>query len=1333
MKTIYLNLRRILVLSAVLFFILINQAAAQTPTPAFPGADGFGRFAPGARGAATQEVYVVTNLNDSGPGSFRDAVSQPGRIVVFAVGGIIRLSSPVVVAANTTIAGQTAPGDGVVLYGRRVTFSGADNTIARYLRIRLGNNAGAGRNEDASGIANGANMIFDHMSFSWGVDEVFSINWDGKGNEPTNITVQNSIIGQGLHRHNHSAGGLMETPNGKISLLKNLYVSNKTRNPKVKGVNEFVNNIVYNYGNANNPMGHTVSGDGYIMGGSGAVSEVNIINNYFVGGPLTPESASTPFSRGTGTFNLYGAGNYFDNNKNGVLDGALVPYNETGYPGIAEESFKTQPYAYPMAAPTLSALEAYDWVMDHVGATYPYRDEVDALMVDEVASRGTKGLYVYLESDLPLTNGGLGEVFGAPAPLDTDGDGMPDAWEDAHGLDKNNKQDAVAFSSEQPGYLNIEVYINSLVDSPAPEFLKHPTEVTLTATSVEEPASSTVVINWKDNSDNEANFVLERSTDGSNFTAVAEPAANATTYTDTDGLLPNATYHYRLKAVNEEEASAYSVVAVVQTPPIPAAPSLPTSPSPANNYQYASLNNGGLALTWAGSDNTTTYEVYTGTSAESLSKKGDMAYSVSPSFNLTDLTENTTYFWRIDATNDKGTTVGTVWSFRTVRSIPEGMVGHWAFDEPAEENDQILDSSPYENHGVLGLDGEDQSIRVAGKVDMALDFATAATDMYAVSVPNQDQLFLDQSSFSLSFWMKASAAMLPQDNNTSAYLLAKGSFTKNEATGATGKRFNIEFKNKQFRFAIDDDNDANGGGKDELQTDGTPFFTDEWVHVVAIRDVATNKLLLYRNGDFVGEVPITKALSGIGEESALILGNIGELEFESATATPAPYKGMLDELKIFNYALSPLQIREQYHTSPLPLQTLSPTPAHDSRIAEANSTTLAWQGGLNTTGYKVYFGTDNTDLPLVADVPVATATYQVNDLTANTTYHWRVDAVGEAGATTGEVWSFTTAAFNTGLVGHWKLDETGGTAAADASGNGATGTLTGMSDATWTSGKHGGALQFGNPASTGGIIVPDAEQFRFDQNAFTISMWVKIPANTYLYSATDGKDTYLIHKGTFEAGTGKWYGIQVRDGKLTFAIDDGNTKTNIDVNVAGAPYNFFNDEWRHVVAVRDTEAKQIKLYIDNTLAGSKAYTTLGIGKADPLLIGNSAENKPYRDVMDDVRLYNYALTEAEIGALFSPVLSAGNEKAVQGNKLIMYPNPVSGSAKVEFRLAKKSDFALEVFDLRGALVKRISSGKSEANQTVSQELNASNFAPGIYLVKLVTKHEVVARKIVVQK
>lgn len=1226
--TLHLSCR----LFALLAFFLFMLPPAQAQTPAFPGAKGFGRFAPGARGAASPEVYVVTNLNDAGAGSFREAVSKPGRIVVFAVGGIIHLATDIVVAPNTTIAGQTAPGDGIVLFNKRVTFSSSSNTICRYLRIRLGatNNNG----KDASGLSNGANMIFDHMSFTWGMDEVFSINWDGKATAPDNITIQNSIIGQGLHRDNHSAGGLIQTPDGgKISLIRNLYISNKTRNPKVKGVNEFVNNVVYDWGNGNrlgDNLNYGWSGEGYIMGGSSGVSEVNILNNYFVGGPLTPPNEASPFSRGTGSFYLFGAGNYFDNNKNGILDGSLVPYNAsaTGYPGIADEGFRSQPFPYPMANPTLSAAQAYQWVIDSVGASYPRRDQVDGLLIEEVKSRGTKGHYVYRESDLPLANGGLGDVFGAQAPLDTDMDGMPDAWETAQGLNKYDKADAVAYNSANPQYLNIEVYVNSLEATPPPAFIKPPSALTLSATSTELPApASQVVLTWKDNADNEDYFILERSEDGSTYTEIAQPAANAATYTDKTGLLPNKTYYYRLQAVSGTDASAFSAAVSIKTPALPTAPTTAASPSPANGFQQVEVTNGKVTLKWTGSSNTVRYAVNFGTDPGSLSHLADIAYVASPSYELSGLMENKTYYWRIDASNDKGTADGEVWSFRTTKVIPPQLVGHYSFDETEDAGTQITDSSAFENHGLLGLDDDDLGIRVPGKVNRALDFATASTDKYVVSIPNQDQLYLDRSSFSLSFWMKANAALLPQDNNTSAYLLCKGSITKNAGTGATGKRFDIEFKNKQFRFAIDDDIN-----KDELQADGLPFFTGDWVHVVVIRDVANKKLQLYRNGSLVKELSGIKSV-GIGEASALIIGNIGELEFLATSNAPAPYKGMLDELKLFNYTLTPAEVLALRHTSALPLQAYEPSMANNALAEGFDTIKLSWKGGLKTNHYKLYSGTDQDQLAFTGEVSLADASYTFADPKPQTTYFWRVDAVGPAGTTTGDTWTFKTGNPK-GLAGHWQLNEAAGLMAADNSNYQHHGTLTGMTNAVWTpEGKFAGSLYYHSPENTGSVAVPHADHLLFDQNAFTISMWVKLPTDTYT-SATGG-DTYLIHKGTFEAGTGKWYGLQLRNGNLVFAIDDGATKNDVTVKVNAAPYNIFTNTWKHITAIRDTDTRQIKLYIDGVLAATKAYTTGSIGRLTKLSLGNSPENKPYRDAMDDVRLYNYALADSEIAALFS--------------------------------------------------------------------------------------------------
>ncbi|SHK53404.1 hypothetical protein [Hymenobacter psychrotolerans] len=181
--------------------LLLTTGATRSGPPrplAFPTAEGFGRYATGARGGA---VYHVTTLADAGPGSLRDAVSQPGRTVVFDVGGLVRLQSPLLVSANLYLAGQTAPGDGITVYGDAVSFTNASNTVVRFLRFRMGHSGSPGK--DAVPIASGHDLIFDHVSVSWGRDENFSVT-----EAATNVTLQNSLVAQGLHPH--SAGGLIQ-------------------------------------------------------------------------------------------------------------------------------------------------------------------------------------------------------------------------------------------------------------------------------------------------------------------------------------------------------------------------------------------------------------------------------------------------------------------------------------------------------------------------------------------------------------------------------------------------------------------------------------------------------------------------------------------------------------------------------------------------------------------------------------------------------------------------------------------------------------------------------------------------------------------------------------------------------------------------------------------------------------------------------------------------------------------------------------------------------------------------------------------------------------------
>jgi autotransporter-associated beta strand protein len=417
---------------AAVAFVAAWNGAAEAQTLAFPEAEGFGRFATGARTSlASASVYRVTNLNDSGAGSFRDAVSQSNRFVVFDVGGVVTLNSTAVVSSNVTIAGQTAPG-GFALYGDRLAFTGANNSISRYLAVRKGE---AGTREDTVNLSRGSNIMFDHMSVTWGVDETFSMN-PATGQVIDNITIQNTVIAQGLDRLGHSAGGLMTLGEGsRFSIVKSLFADNVTRNPKVRGENEFINNVIYGYETAGYIMGDTVN----------MSSHANAIGNYFIEGPV---DGSSPFASGTPQFEIYGADNWVDGDRDGLLDGSRI----TTYPGA---TVAATPFAFPTTA-SMTAQQAVSFVTQHAGPTIT-RDEVDTRIMQGVLSYGTLGGVILRDTDLFPTFASPRVAFGRLA--DTDNDGMPDGWERSRGL---NPASATDWKTLSGGYTNLELYLNEL-------------------------------------------------------------------------------------------------------------------------------------------------------------------------------------------------------------------------------------------------------------------------------------------------------------------------------------------------------------------------------------------------------------------------------------------------------------------------------------------------------------------------------------------------------------------------------------------------------------------------------------------------------------------------------------------------------------------------------------------------------------------------------------------------------------------------------------------------------------------------------------------------------
>ncbi len=515
-----------------LFFlmaVLLLNYSAMAQLPAFPGAEGFGKFATGGR---TGSVYRVTNLNNAGAGSLRDAVSQPNRIVVFDVAGVIRITSRIVVSNNIYIAGQTAPGEGITVYGNGWSFSNAHNTICRYIRIRMGVTGDSGK--DAVGIADGRNMIFDHCSISWGRDETFSIN----SSTSENITIQNTIMSQGLMTH--SAGGLMQAPGG-ITLYRNLYVDNQTRNNKIKGINQYVNNLVYNW-----------TSGAYIMGGdSQGESFANAIGNVFIQGP---GNGTRPFSVGNSLYHIYENDNLHDNNRNGSFDPYVIPQSEFG----GGPDFQATPYNYP-ALPTVAANTLLTNLLPTVGASLPYRDLADYYVINEVKSLGLRGEFIAKEDALPFGAPTNWSLWGGNARVDSDADGIPDAWETANGLNPASAADAMQIAGN--GYTNIENYINSITASNSQDYLRAPM-----ALRRDSATQTSLYLSWLDYTEKETGYIIERK-ENDVFVEIARTAANVNTY-EVSGLQPEETGVYRVRAFNASTESGNSNELTAKTKPV---------------------------------------------------------------------------------------------------------------------------------------------------------------------------------------------------------------------------------------------------------------------------------------------------------------------------------------------------------------------------------------------------------------------------------------------------------------------------------------------------------------------------------------------------------------------------------------------------------------------------------------------------------------------------------------------------------------------------------------------------------------------------------------------
>jgi hypothetical protein len=426
-----------------------DQLITADAVPAFPGAKGYGKWAKGGRGGMV--IYVTTTADNNNPGSLRYALTQSGpRTIIFRTGGTITLASSIEITdPYITIAGHTAPGSGITL---KINGKGdfapivinTHDVIIRHLRIRPGPVSGGGENGDAIAVNGGHDIIIDHCSLSWSVDETFHA-WFA----PYNMTVQFCIISEGLNAGHekgpHSPGSIMGDGTTRGTMYRNLFAHNWMRNGYFKNdragetsVFQFVNNLVYNWGY-----------HGTQFGGSDGYTKIDVVGNYYKEGPNYDNSLYNDVMVWPNS-SVFVQGNIGPRRPNDSMDDwAIAGYwsGPASTDGQSPTSFNTP------NLPTLSAVDAYRDVLHNAGATLPARDSIDNRIVQEVEN-GTGSII-----ETPEEVGGWPRMTAGSPYADLDKDGMHDTWETDHGFDPSNPDDRNG-DADGDGYTNLEEFLN---------------------------------------------------------------------------------------------------------------------------------------------------------------------------------------------------------------------------------------------------------------------------------------------------------------------------------------------------------------------------------------------------------------------------------------------------------------------------------------------------------------------------------------------------------------------------------------------------------------------------------------------------------------------------------------------------------------------------------------------------------------------------------------------------------------------------------------------------------------------------------------------------------
>ncbi|HOO83505.1 MAG TPA: T9SS type A sorting domain-containing protein [Prolixibacteraceae bacterium] len=852
---------------------------------AFPGADGWGRYTTGGRGG---NVMFVTNLNDKGEGSLRAACEASGaRTVIFKVSGTIELKSTLRIRNdNITIAGQTAPGDGITIKGRPVDIR-ANNVIIRYIRFRMGDSV----EDDAFKGTEQKNIIIDHCTMSWGVDEVASFY----RNE--NFTLQNCIVAESLYRSihtkgDHGYGGIWGGKNA--SFLRNLIAHHTSRTPRFNGARylpviddntDFRNNVIYNWG-FNNVYGGDPNEDW------GTKATINVVNNFYKPGPATNSGQVAyrvvePSKNATfGYSRFHVEGNEVFNKPEVLADNWALGVQSVS--AADKETIRSvEPFEHVISE-TLTASDAYEFVLDNAGVRIPGLD-VHELRVIEETRTGTAtfgGAYKGVGTgiiDSPADVGGWPELFSAPSPADSDSDGMPDLWELANNLDPNNADDRNADMLGE-GYTNLEYYLNNI--GPATGFVRPVTNLNAELTNITQ-----VQLTWIDNAVNETGFYVERKVSDA-FETIAVLPANTTIFTDSL-LNEQTTYTYRIVAFSETDSSVYSNTASATTFSNSSLPQAVVNPYPANNSNNVSTL---VGLAWSEPMGADTYDVYFGETTPPAFVGNQSTNNFQP-----EMLPGRTYFWRVEAVNQNGKTNNNkVWTFTVREKLASQMVGHWSLDSYSS----LLDSSVFENHGTAVNVGYNASLANA-PVGRAIKFD--GSSQY-IEIPHSYEFDFENDGFTLAFWLRADANII-NESKPQPYIF-KGITADQVKAGNLPKSwevFSVPAENRMV-FQVND-----GTKTAMLEAPVAEFINGNWVYVIAIRNKNENMLSLYANG----------VLLATADDQSTDVSQNGNLYFAHRPVDNTFARASIDDVKLFNYVLSLSELYQLMDVTRLKINSLS--------------------------------------------------------------------------------------------------------------------------------------------------------------------------------------------------------------------------------------------------------------------------------------------------------------------------------------------------------------------------------------------------------------------------